>query len=364
MKEIRSLTAMRGLAAMAVVLQHFSATVERHADGPIPSLAPRGYLAVDFFFVLSGFIIAYTYRPSFQKLGAQAMGPFLVRRGIRLLPLNMALTVLLALGASLTGSALGRNMFYAPLPHGPWDVLANLFLLPGIGIGQLMNGTAWSISTELVAYALFPLLLASVFAARAAVSVLTGMCAIGGLALLAASQPHWNLGVGSPALGTWRCVTEFTLGVFAYRLWGESRRAVALGRDRWTACLLVLALLGVALRFDLLVVMTFPAIVISVAHNKGWFDRLLNTPLPYFLGVISYSLYLVHDGMRPLAMTLIRHLHPQPLSKAWAIACVLLASAAVIAVAWLTYHVFERMPREWLQRRLFPTLPASRAPVG
>ena len=60
MKEINALTSLRGIAALAVVLQHFSATAQKHCDVTIPSLAPHGYMAVDFFFVLSGFIMSYT----------------------------------------------------------------------------------------------------------------------------------------------------------------------------------------------------------------------------------------------------------------------------------------------------------------
>ena len=71
-QEIRALTALRGIAALAVALQHFSAAAQDAASGWIPSLAPHGYMAVDFFFVLSGFIMAYTYADGFERLGARA----------------------------------------------------------------------------------------------------------------------------------------------------------------------------------------------------------------------------------------------------------------------------------------------------
>ena len=60
-KEIVPLTSLRGFAAMAVILTHYSATLQPLASATFPSLAPHGYLAVDIFFVLSGFIMAYTY---------------------------------------------------------------------------------------------------------------------------------------------------------------------------------------------------------------------------------------------------------------------------------------------------------------
>jgi peptidoglycan/LPS O-acetylase OafA/YrhL len=58
--EIKPLTSLRGLAALAVVLQHFAATFQRHSFAVFPSPVPHGYMAVDFFFALSGFIMCYT----------------------------------------------------------------------------------------------------------------------------------------------------------------------------------------------------------------------------------------------------------------------------------------------------------------
>ena len=89
-RELRSLTALRGVAAMAVVMQHFSATAQEHSQGVIPSLVPHGYLAVDLFFALSGFIMSYTYLDLFQRDGARAYGGFLVKRAARIVPLNLA----------------------------------------------------------------------------------------------------------------------------------------------------------------------------------------------------------------------------------------------------------------------------------
>jgi hypothetical protein len=88
--EIIALTSLRGIAAMAVVMQHFSATAQLHCLVPMPSLVPHGYLAVDLFFVLSGFIMSYTYLSSFQRNGIRAFGDFLLRRVARIVPASRA----------------------------------------------------------------------------------------------------------------------------------------------------------------------------------------------------------------------------------------------------------------------------------
>jgi len=98
--EIKALTSLRGVAALAVVTQHFSATAQVHSSGWMPSIVPHGYMAVDFFFVLSGFIMSYTYFPLFQSDGISAFMPFFLKRVARIFPLGLAaLTMILLLGS-------------------------------------------------------------------------------------------------------------------------------------------------------------------------------------------------------------------------------------------------------------------------
>jgi peptidoglycan/LPS O-acetylase OafA/YrhL len=359
MKEIKSLTSLRGIAAMAVVLQHFSSTAQKHAANSIPSLVPHGYLAVDFFFVLSGFIMCYTYLHKFEQQGLGAYGPFLLRRAIRLMPLNAFVTLALLLAAWISVSLTGRHAFYAPI-NGLPDVLANLLLLPGLGIGKLMNGTAWSISTEVLAYAFFPLLIAGAFSRNRVVMVLTGVAAVAGLTYVALQGQRLGLGSEGPFLGSMRCVTEFTMGMLAYRYWAARERSQWLGSDKATGVVLLVTLVVYATRIDLPIALCFPLLVVAVAHNSGRIDAALNTRFVYFLGVISYSLYLVHDMCRPIALDLVRYLHPEPLNTLQALAFAFVASVCVIPFAWATYTWVEHASREWLQKRLSPPRPALR----
>jgi len=112
MNEIKALTSLRGIAAMVVVMQHFSTTAQRHAAVNIPSLVPHGYMAVDLFFVLSGFIMAYTYHADFALRGNLAMPSFLLKRAARILPLNTVTVVAIVLAGMVSGLILGTNIFY------------------------------------------------------------------------------------------------------------------------------------------------------------------------------------------------------------------------------------------------------------
>ncbi len=247
--EIKSLTALRGIAAMAVVIEHFSATAEHHAAVPVPSLVAHGYLAVDLFFVLSGFIMAYTYLSAFEADGLRAYPGFLGKRIARIVPLNTAVLACLIGAGWLSSHLIGRNLLFQS-DNLPFDLLTNLLMLQGIGIGTNLNGPSWTISTEFAAYIIFPLL------------------------------------------------------------------------------------------------------ILSLACNTGRAARWLSSPVPYFLGVISYSIYLIHSPFRPVELELVRWLHPAPLSLPQALGFALAGSVSIIPVAWLAYRWVERPGRSLVRRLL------------
>ncbi len=351
MKELKGLTSLRGIAALAVVMQHFSSTAQLHCAVTIPSLVPHGYVAVDFFFVLSGYIMCYTYLRSFQQRGWEAYGPFLKKRAIRLLPLNVFVTLTtLALGW-ISAQWLGRNIFFGDI-RVPQDVLSNLLMLQGLGIGKNINGPSWSVSAEFLAYLAFPLLIQGAFSARRGLCMLTGVAALAALLAVALTLPRLGLGAEGPLLGGTRCVSEFTLGMLAYR-WGHSiagtrwlaRAAVA---PTALACSVGLLLL----RIDLLVALSFPFVVAATAQAGGRTDRLLSHPWLHLLGEISYSLYLIHNAFRPAELELLRWLHPAPLSGPQAMALALMGSLSVLPCAWLSFRFVESPAREYLRRRL------------
>jgi peptidoglycan/LPS O-acetylase OafA/YrhL len=353
---------------MAVVMQHFSTTAQLHSRVPIPSLVPHGYLAVDFFFVLSGYIMCYTYLAAFQRLGWGAYGDFLRRRAIRLMPLNAAIALLL-LGLGLCSSKLiGRNLFHGPA-NLPLDLISNLLMLQGLGVGKPISGPSWSVSVELLAYALFPLLIRSVFSPRRVWQAVALLTSISGLCVVARQTSHFDLAVESAPWGALRCITEFSLGMLAYR-WSSyagagtgpvssqcaghlqpNRVGIQLGSDRSTAAALLICLLLVGLRQDLMVALSFPFVVAAVAHNSGRVATVLEHRWLHFLGVVSFSIYLVHDALRGAELELVRALHPVPLDKPWALLFAFLCSLSVIPVAWVTYRLIEHPSRVYLSRR-------------
>jgi len=342
--EIKALTSLRGIAAMMVVLQHFSATAQMHAAVNIPSLVPHGYMAVDLFFVLSGFIMAYTYSSDFAFRGNLAMPSFLLKRAARILPLNTAVIMVITLGGLVSWSLEGRNIFFES-SHLSYDILCNLLLLQGFGFGLNLNGPSWSICTEFAAYLVFPVLLACALSRRAMIAWTTLLVAITVLIVMALNHPR--LGLNLPSVGDeiTLCFAQFVLGLFTFRVTRIPAWRARLQGD-WPALLAAGWVLGfLCLRLDLPAALGFPAVVATLACNKGKVADLLATGVPYFLGEVSFSIYLIHNPCRSVALEVLRALHPAPLAMIPALGFALLASLLVIPLAWVAYVTVERPGR-------------------
>src|ERR1700709_576806 len=157
MKEVRALTSLRGVAAMWVFLFHLDLKRPMFPPGLLAWVPiGRGYIAVDLFFILSGFVMALSYRDSFlpQPL-AVAYPAFLMRRVARIMPLNAVVVIVLALAVWLGGRA-GDTFVTA---RNPWAVVANLLLVQDWGLYRSIDKPAWSVSVEMAVYLTYPALL-------------------------------------------------------------------------------------------------------------------------------------------------------------------------------------------------------------
>jgi peptidoglycan/LPS O-acetylase OafA/YrhL len=343
MREIRALTSLRGVAAMAIVLQHFSATAQEHAAVTIPSLVPHGYIAVDLFFILSGFILSYTYSGAFLSLGFRAMPDFFARRIARIAPLNIFVVIVLTIVGSLSLGLIGRNIFFSS--HNlPFDFFANILMLQGLGVGENINGPSWSISTEFAAYVAFPILVIAAFRSRLSffLSIAVSIIALG---WIASHQPRYGLGADSGIASVLRCFSEFTIGMAAYRAFRLEWTRRFFGRDAITFGLALWCAISMVLRADVPAVAMFPALIVACASNQGRVAALLTTRVPYFLGVVSYSLYLIHSPFRPVELALVRLVHPSPLSFGCALLFAAAGSLSIIPFAWLAYEFIEKPGR-------------------
>lgn len=354
MTELRALTSLRGLAALYVALLHFSTAIERHCAVQIPALAPRGHLAVDFFFVLSGFIMAYTYSREFAERGIlNTMPSFMIKRMARLMPLHFFVTACLLLYTLAVAPGFHNPELPAFSSDRPvLDVVLNFLLLQGLGLAPNMNGPSWSISVEMFAYLAFPLFLLLLFHRSASMRWIATGIAVLCLILTASQKPQLSLDTISLPVG-WtiaRGFAEFALGMVAFRAYALGGRADFYGSDRFVLAFGAIAASMMLLRlWDLVAVLAFPAIILGIAHNRGAVARLLEHPWLYFLGVISFSLYLLHYPIAYLELNLLRAMHPEPLGRTAALSLALAGALSTIPVAWVVYRWVEHPGRSMIR---------------
>jgi peptidoglycan/LPS O-acetylase OafA/YrhL len=311
-QDIPALTGLRGAAALWVAAYHLLLPAG-FVTGAAAAILGRGYLAVDLFFVLSGFVMALTYGPLFRPgFDRQVVAGFLLRRLARLYPLYGLIVGFRFAYTALRygGFDLPRPWIAAPLVQPAWDIPVNLLMVQAWGLAGSSLGTAWSISTEWGAYFLFPGLAALVLwrGRRAAWVAMGGAAAlIAAVAILDAAGGYhaglldaWD---GLSAGPMMRCLGGFVLGM---GVWRVSRRAtVARMAGSWAFG----AAMGTGLASciaagapDLAIYPFFPGLVLALACRPQ--RSLWSLPALVWLGEISYALYLLHIFLlHPLDVT-------------------------------------------------------------
>ena len=194
-RQLSSLTPLRGLAALWVVLYHYCGTAQFFPNLDVtPHSYPisKGYLAVDMFFVLSGFVMAHVYRRAFSEGVTEHYRSFLVARIARLYPPHIFILLLFVATAAASQfmGGLATGSFESIPLTGPrsWGaIIANIFMLQGLLAGQLSwNYPTWSISVEFMAYLAFPFALPTIARAPRAIKVVMAALLFAVLAWLAA----------------------------------------------------------------------------------------------------------------------------------------------------------------------------------
>jgi peptidoglycan/LPS O-acetylase OafA/YrhL len=325
MKEIKPLTTMRGAFALWVLGYHiaFNSGMPRGE----PFLA-YGYLGVEFFFLLSGFILAGAYGNLFaERWTASDYTRFMRARFRRLFPLHLTVLGVVVVIAIMAGRPI------APWPLASEATLTNMWW-PGV---PRLNGLDWSLSTELAANILLPIL--AVLALRKtrtgfAVACFTGLAAI--TALLAYAKTNgWSLDDIQTSGAMIRCFCEFTMGMLIYRF----RESLTLVSSDLVLTLLGLALVALvgARSHDLLIVAVLATGLAGLASNRGRVAKLLSWPPFHYLGKISFSVYLVQSPVNAVVKSLIGEMGAP--ARYWVFA--LAAVTGTIAVSSLTYRHIE-----------------------
>ncbi len=339
-REILPLTGMRGVAATTVVLYHLS-HMDLLSGDALGTFVGKGYLAVDLFFVLSGFVLGLSYGERFASvLKGSTYRDFMIRRLARIYPMYFVVSIV-SLIRDLARLHARGSMSYS------WvETLGNFLMLQSWGLGlRSVSGPTWSLSAEFFAYLTFPAFVALTLRPGPAIRAAVAALACIGVAVVALS----GLGVRGPLdvvapdslLPLLRCVAEFALGLIAYR----AVRA-PITRQMLSSNLVTLLSVAVIVGFcavpwgDALAVLAMPVLIVNLYYQPAAARAVFGNRVVHHLGAISYSIYLVHPFLLVLVTWIAsRHLLAPSLSNDAILIGFYLSS--VWAVAFVCYKFVE-----------------------
>ncbi|MES2632772.1 MAG: acyltransferase [Pseudomonadota bacterium] len=357
----RSLDGLRGVAACLVMAGHMGSSTPWTNS----RFFYNTYFLVDFFFVLSGFVIAWNYGDRLHT--ATDLRDFAVKRLARLYPLHLA-TLVALFAVEAFQYLYAPHLLPTPAFTGTEDMASlpqNLLLLQAMpfGVGLTWNQPAWSVSTELWAYLAYALICVSIGARTVYLLV-----AIPALAVIFALA---NNGSDSE-VAFWlfaRCLAGFFIGVVACQAFRHIGH-LKVPRALLTAAEVVafgglLAFVAWSTGWSMWIHALTAACVFVFAFDAGMISALLRTRLLQFLGVVSYSIYMVHQFVLTVAEILVNRLRDKAGIDLWlpgsngsvygrsmleSAASILFLLSATIALSYFTFRFIELPARQWASR--------------
>jgi peptidoglycan/LPS O-acetylase OafA/YrhL len=364
-----ALTGMRALAALNIVLFHFS---DPKSFGLLAPVVDGGYVTVSFFLLLSGFVLAYNYRERADR-GELHAKTFWLARFSRIYPVFLF---------SLLVSGLVLRQEWQSRTHGQfaWGVGLTLLLSQGWSptLCTFWNTPAWTLTTDVFFYALFPwvIRLRRPATHRRALAVMLGWWAVSAVLPL---LYWWFNPDGDPHLdrysdGWWLRAVKFGpvqhvpsflfgMALASYSEWlpERSRVRTALGLGAFAA-LYVIMCYGNHMPYLFMhdgMLMPLYGMVVLALSGQNFLSRLLSLQLLKIIGEASYCLYilhfnlwmLLHDDGHLVARVGLQRLDP------W------LSYVLLVVFAIATMYLVERPGQRWVKRRLglgpIPALPPS-----
>lgn len=360
------LDGLRGVAALLVVWYHVFEGYAFAGGGTIESIN-HGYLAVDFFFILSGFVIGYAYDDRWSK--SLTMKDFFKRRLIRLHPMVVMGVVLGVITFCIQGSVQWDGTHVATSMI-MLSVLCSLFFIPALpgagyevrGNGEMfpLNGPSWSLFFEYIGNILYAL-----FIRRLSTKTLGVLVVLLGAGLTAFAafdvSGYGNIGVGwtldgvNFLGGSLRMLFPFTMGLFLSRIFKPMKVRGAF----WICSAVLLALFSVpylegmepvsmnGLYEMFCVIVVFP-ILIWLGASGSTTDKN-STRICKFLGDISFPLYIIHYPFMYLFYAWLIEKQLFTLGETWQVVlCVYIGS---VVVAYLCLKLYDEPVRRWLSKK-------------
>ena len=356
-QNLNGLTSLRFFAAFAVVVYHFTARALGGWPTPLVNIAGSGFVAVSFFFLLSGFILSYNYlgqngemrgtKRSFYSSRFARIYPAYLLAFLLAAPTNIPWTLRVnhlpaAIAKLLFGSTIFLTLQQAWTPWTAW----------------YWNFPAWSVSVEAFFYLIFPFVGWRIYRSRPS-------------SCLAIASGLWILSLCAPLVLYWLKLTtgvvttrqqmfveftpilrlpEFLIGIALGRIFSSGSK-LSPGLSKLLFCFSTVAILTIVSQaFDIpdpllisLLIPLFAIVIFTVA--EGAFERALSLPLLVLLGEASYGIYILQI---PVAYLL--HV-PPPLTSLRVFA---IYAAVLLVISLISFRFIELPLRSWIRRFLDP----------
>src|SRR5579862_669356 len=365
---ISNLTPLRGIAALLVAIFHFEMAIARFVPAKTTMFFEKSYLMVDLFFIMSGFIIFHVYGQSFKAaIGADDFRQFIVARIARIYPLHfftLALLIFMVIYVFPPGTYPNKMEFPSAIP-------SNFLLLQSFHVHSIYtwNIPSWSISAEFAAYLVFPFIALWIAKSPNRSKLILLVFTVAAYLSIMYLIPRYNpLNPNIPVphnvnttydFGFLRGIAGFVAGVLLYQFYSSDKIRRVFGSDFFAVGAITAVVC--ALHFGLndgVCVFFFAMIVLSFACNRTFVAGICSWAPLQFLGLISYSIYLMQIFFQ------------EPFSKGWRLPGVtgfgrgkqnigfgpgllycLVYLVLLIGVSTLSYYLIENPARKFIKRK-------------
>ena len=369
------LDGLRGVAALLVLIYHihegfaFAEATNGDGSGLITTLN-HGHIAVDFFFILSGFVISYAYDDRWKKM---SLGNFFKRRLIRLHPM-LIMGAIIGTISFLIGGCQQWNGTITPIGWVITALLLTMCMIPAIpgvayevrGNGEMfpLNGPGWSLFFEYIGNILYALFIRRL-STKALAAVTVGLGVIHTWFFVWNISGYDSVGVGwtIDEINFWgglvRMLFPFSIGMLLARTFKPRQIKGAF----WICSALLLVSFAVpyispignlsinSLYEVICIALIFPFIVWLGAC--GYSSDRYTSNINKFLGDFSYPLYIVHYPIMYLFYAWLIEKRAYTWGETWEIASVVILSS--IALAYICLKFYDEPIRKWLAHKFIKT---------
>jgi peptidoglycan/LPS O-acetylase OafA/YrhL len=355
------LDGLRGVASVTVVAFHL---FEAHATSPLTQVINHGYLAVDFFFLLSGFVVGYAYD---DRWGKMSIKDFFKIRLIRLQPMVVMGMIVGAVTFYYQDSALWPAINQVPVWKMLLVMIIGLTLIPvppsmdirGWQEMHPLNGPGWSLFYEYVANIFYAIGIRKFSKAALSILVFAAACALGYVAITNGDLiGGWAISKEQLRVGFSRVMYPFFAGLLLCR---TAKLTYVRHAFFWCSLILVIVLciprIGGnedvwmnGLYESLSIIIIFPLIVFLGA--SGQIKGRLTARICKFLGDISYPIYITHYPLIYIYTGWVSDYKPA-FQQALPFAVLTFISSFLLAYA--TFKWYDEPVRRWLKKKVLLT---------